>query len=429
LSSAGDPAAPSARPSPFRLLRPVAAAACGYALAALVWLTFGDTLPGGRWFAVHLFTLGILSNLVVALTEHFTRLLLHSRARDRRLHRFVLLNAGALLLLGFPPRLRFPLAAGGILVAATVAWLAVDLHRMRRAAGPDARFSFVVRAYEHACGMFLVGATLGTLLGVQVLTGPWYGAGRLAHLHANVLGWGGLSLLATVVFFGPTMMRTRMRQGADGRAARALLVAAGGLAVAVGALLLTGATPGGTWPRLLAGAGLAVYAAAATVVCWEVLRTGRTARHSAHAWLIQAACAWFVAVTWFDAFAVASGRLRLLDALGAVLIVAVLGQAILAALNYLTPMVWAADGPGRAAARARLEAFAPTRVALLNGGIACVLVMGLAGRGAGATGAAVARTGWALVAVTVLAQVALIVRGAWALLGRSGTARQEPRER
>jgi hypothetical protein len=395
--------------SPFRLLRPVALAAGGYALAALVWLTFGDTLPGGRWFAVHLFTLGILTNLVVALSEHFARTLLNAEPSGSRMPRFVLLNAGALMLLGFPPSLRYPLAAGATMLAVAVAWLAVDLDRMRRAARQP-RFRFVVRTYEHACLAFLIGATLGALLGLGLLPGAWYGAGRLAHLHVNILGWGGLTLLATVVFFGPTMMRTQMLPGADRHGDRALLAAVAGLAVAVTGLLLTGVGVQVLWPRLVAAVGLAGFAAAATVVCVTVLRAGRKARSSVHAWMIQAACAWFLLVTWADALAVGSGRLRLLDALGAVLIVAVLGQAIIATLNYLAPMMWAEGAKERGAARERLEQLGLVRVAILNLGALAVLVAGLAGPSAGAGGAAVARSGWTLVALVVLGQLALAAR-------------------
>ena len=39
-------------PGPFARLRPVAVAALGYAVAAVVWVGAGEQLPGGRWFAV-----------------------------------------------------------------------------------------------------------------------------------------------------------------------------------------------------------------------------------------------------------------------------------------------------------------------------------------------------------------------------------------
>jgi hypothetical protein len=405
VTSAAGASGQAAR-SPFRLLRPVAVAAGAYAAAALVWLAFGDTLPGGRWFAVHLFTLGILTNLVVALSQHFAVTLLNVPPSRSRTPRFVVLNVGALALLGFPPSLRYPFAAGATLLVIAVAWLGVDLHRMRRAASTP-RFRFVVRSYEHACLAFLAGATIGALLGLGFLPKAWYGAGRLAHLHVNILGWGGLTLLATLVFFAPAMMRTRMRPNADRNAARALLVGGSGLALAVAGLLLTGLGADVWWPRLVAAAGLAMFAGAATVVCVDVLRAGRNARGSVHGRMIQASCTWFLAVVWADVLAVGAWRLRLLDALGAVLIVAVLGQAIIATLNYLAPMMWAEGARERGGARERLERLGWLRVALLNGGVLAIGVAGFAGRGAGTWGAAAARSGWVLVGLAVAGQLVL----------------------
>ncbi len=69
-------------------------------------------------------------------------------------------------------------------------------------------------------------------------------AGRVAHLHANVLGWGVLTLLATVVFFGPTILRRQIEPGADERAARRLRHGATGVTVAVLALVATGSAAG-----------------------------------------------------------------------------------------------------------------------------------------------------------------------------------------
>ncbi|MEX0657569.1 MAG: hypothetical protein WD080_00380, partial [Egibacteraceae bacterium] len=379
--------------------------------AAIVWVGVGDALPGGRWAAVHLFTLGVVSNLVVALTHHFAQTVLHTPARSARHGRFLLLNAGVVLLVaGLPTGLTGVFLAGAVALTAAVCWLYVDLRRARRQA-LAARFAFVVRGYERACGAFLHGALLGGLLGAGVLSGAWYGAGRIAHLHVNVLGWGGLTLLATVVFFGPTVMRTRIEEGADDAAVPALRHAATGLTVATVALLLTGVGGAGALAaQLLAAGGLAVYAAGATVVCLGVLRAGKRSHPSAHARLLQAACGWLVLAVWADVLVVATGQLSMLDALGVLLLLGVLGQAILGALGYLAPMVRGTDPASRTAIRRRLETFGRLRPLALNLGVALIVVAAMLGASAGMLGAVAARSGWLLVVAVVGSQAVLTAR-------------------
>ena len=408
-----DPAhAEPPRRSPFGFLRPAVSVAGVYGLATIVWLALGDALPGGRWLAVHLFTLGVVTNLIVALTRHFAQTLMHAPAGEASPWRLVLLNAGVLGVAFGWPGMPALLAAGSIAVVVAIAWLYVDLRRMRKRS-LSGRFAFVVRGYERACGAFFHGATLGALLGVGVIGGAWYGALRTAHLHVNVLGWAGLTLLATVVFFGPTMLRTRMVAGADASAAKALRHGTTGLTVATAALVLTGFGGGpGTGFRLLAAAGLAVYAVAATSICVHVLRAGRGSARFPQGLMIQAACAWFVVLIWADVAVVATGQLRLLDALGAGVLVAVLAQAILAALNYLAPMVWAAGPAQRSAARTRLDRLPWPRAAVLNLGALLVVAAVVSRPAAGDVATYLARSGWALVAVAALIQLALLAREA-----------------
>jgi hypothetical protein len=400
------------RRAPFAHLRPAFLAAAAYAVALIVWLGFGDGLPGGRWFAVHLFTVGILTNLVVALTAHFAQTVLHAPGEAVRPARFAVLNAGALLLLAGRAGVgTAAFALGGTLLTGAVTWLYADLRRLRKQA-LTARFAYVVRTYERACGAFAHGATLGVLLGVGWLSGAWYGAARLAHLHVTVLGWGGLTLLATVLFFGPTVMRVRMHPGAEDAAVPALRRAATALTAAAFALLLTGL--GGAWGtglRLLAAVALAVYAFAATGICRHVLLAGAEAKPSVHAWMVRAACGWFITVAWADVVVVAFGRPRLLDGLGILLLVGVLGQAILAAAGHLAPMLVPGGPEARGAARARLDRAPRTRVLALNVGVVLVVVAALVGPGAGPAGAAAILGGWVLVAASLVAHLALTAVG------------------
>jgi hypothetical protein len=345
-----------ARRAPFQPLAPAVMAALMYGVVALLWLAVGQQFNMSRWLALHLFTLGVLSNLVMAMADHFARTLLHSEVGHGPRSRLVLLNVGVLLvLIGLPTGQPVSVGAGATLASASVTWLYVDLRRQRRAS-LTGRFAFVVRGYERACGAFIHGALLGLLMGTGVFGGQWYGAARLAHLHVNLLGWGGLTLLATIVFFGPTMLRRRIEPGAEEVAARALQWASVGLSVAMLALLLTGAgSPLAVWARVVAGAGLVTYATAATSIWLPVVRVALHASDSFERRVLPLAAGWFMLVTWGDAVVVLAGAWRFLDALGAALLLGGLLQAILVALVYLGPMLRGRSPQHRATVRERSQ--------------------------------------------------------------------------
>lgn len=393
---------------PFRRLRGVALVAAVYAVAAVVWVAAGAWLPGGRWLAIHLFTLGMLTNVVLGLTDHFARTLTHQDG-GAPWWQPVVVNAGVLAVLwGIPAGERWSVAVGATVVAAVVFLAYLRLRGLRRAALAP-RFGWVVRMYERAHGAFLHGAVLGGLVGTGVLSGTWYLAGRTAHFHVMLLGWGGLTLLATMVFFGPTVARIRIESGADARAARALRWGATGLTLAVLAILATGI--GGvaaTVLRLAAAAGLGFYAWAAGVVCLPVLRAVWRAKPSAGRWSVLAAAAWFLLVAWGDVAAVAIGAGRPLDALGVAFLVGVLAQAILGALAYLAPMFRDRDG-SREGLRDRLETLGGPRAAAWNVGVALAALAALVGPSEAGTW--LARTGWALVIAAAVAQFLLTAVG------------------
>jgi hypothetical protein len=385
--------------SPFGDATPSIGAALVFALATLVWLVVGDHLPGGRWLAVHLFTLGVLTNLVLTFSEHFTHAV--TRTPGQRAWWWPLVtNTGiVLVVLGRPLESRGALAVGATIVATAVFAAYRRLRRMRKQA-IGARFGWIVRSYERAHGAFLHGAILGVVLGVGWAPGSWYGGARLAHLHANILGWGGLTLLATLVFFGPTMARTRIEPGADDRAARAVRFGATGLTVALFGLLLTGmGGVGGLVSRLVAAAGLGILAWAATVVCLPVGRAVFSAKRTAPRWTVVAVCAWFPILVTLDALVVAVGAWRWLDALGLAALVGLLAQAILGTLTYLAPMLRGRTTGDRELVRRRLEIASTSRVVVFQLGVVVLLIAGTVGTGP-LPGAAL---GWSLVAGAVAA--------------------------
>jgi hypothetical protein len=382
--------------SPFGDAAPSIGAALVFAVATLVWLAVGDQLPGGRWLAVHLFTLGVLTNLVLTFSEHFTHAVTRTPGERARWWPIVTNLGIVLVVVGRPLENRWALALGATVVSVVVFAAYRRLRGMRKQA-LGARFGWIVRAYERAHGAFLHGAVLGVVLGVGWASGAWYGGFRLAHLHANILGWGGITLLATLVFFGPTMARTRIEPGADDRAARALRIGATGLTVALVGLLLTGVGgTGGTAARWLAAVGLGVFAWSATVVCLPVGRAAYRAKPTAPRWTIVAICAWFPLLVAVDALVVGVGAWRWLDAVGLAALVGLLAQAILATLTYLAPMLRGRTTAQRELVRRRLEVGATPRVLAFQLGVLLLLASAV---GTGVFPAAL--IGWALVGVTI----------------------------
>jgi hypothetical protein len=342
--------------------------------AAGVWVVAGDALPGGRVLAVHLLTLGALTTLILTFSEHFTRTLTRAPGDRHVAWPIVTTLSIVLLLVGLATRILPVLAVGStatLLVVGAALW---RLRRLRRRA-VGARFVWVVRSYEQAHVLFLVAGVLGATLGLGLVTGPWFAAVRLAHLHANILGWAGLTLLATLVFFGPTMVRTRIEPGADADAAR--LLPAGALALGLAVLLLGASGLGGPWgvvSRVAAAGALAVVATTATAVLLPVLRAGLHAAPSAPRPAVLATCVWFIAVLWADVALVTAGAWSHLDALGLAALLGVLGQAVLATLTYLAPMLRGRSSTAREVIRTRLDTGATTRTFVANLGVLLAVV-------------------------------------------------------
>jgi len=383
--------------SPFGATARSITAALVHGAVAITWLAFGMDWAPGRWVPVHLFTLGVLTNLVLVFSEHFGRTLTRSDDQRIRWQPYVV-NAGVVMVVaGLPLGLTWLVAVGATVVTAVVLVSYWRLRTMRRSS-VGARFVWIVRAYERAHGAFVHGAILGLLLGLGVVQGAWYASARVAHLHINVLGWGGLTLLATLVFFGPTLTRTRIVKGADDRAAQALRRGATGLTVAVLLLLATGV--GGEAAvvvRVLAAAAMAVFAWAATVACIPVGQAARGANPSATRWPVIALSTWFPVVAWADVVVIATGSWRFLG---------VLVQTIATVLTYLAPMLRSRTFAGRDLVLARFEAGASTRTIAFNLGVAAVVAAALVGPGAGVAGAMATRVGWVLV-IAALAHLAV----------------------
>lgn len=396
-----------ARGGPFATQAPALVIAAVALVTSQVWLVAGDVLPGGRWLAVHLVTLGVLSPVVLVFSQHFSATLTHADGEAPKWHAPAFAVAALGVLVALPSGTTWLL---GLSATAATGMVLASWWRMRRArrAAVGARFDWVVRGYERAHGAFVHGAILGALLGAFVLPGAWHASARLAHLHVMLLGWTGLTLLSTLVFFGPTMLRTRIVDGADRFAFRWLGHGATALTVGVFALLLTALEgTAGTTARLVAATALALLAGIATRVLWDVLQAALAAKPTAVQGPLLGLLGWLVLALWADVAVVATGAWGLLALVGLVALAGVFVPAVLSTVTYLAPLLRARTTPGRDAVRSSLERHAAGRAVVFHGGVLSMLAAGVLAH-AGADGVVLLRAGWVL---TVAAALHLAVAG------------------
>ncbi|MEV0178298.1 multicopper oxidase domain-containing protein [Streptomyces sp. NPDC050625] len=332
-------------------------------------------LPHAFWLLVHVLLLGAVTNAIVIWSGHFAASVLRLPEANRGAPaalRLVCLNAGAVGVIGGMLFDRwYVVLAGACLAAAAVTAHAVWLVRLMRRALPG-RFSMTVRYYVAASALLPVGAALGVVMARGDLAGDLPERLRVAHETINLLGWVGLTVAGTLITLWPTMLRTRVVDGAEraGRAALPVLLA--GLGAAVAGTLLG--------PPPLAAPGVVGYAAGLVVAGRPWLREARAkAPRSFAAWSVAAGCGWLA-----GSLTVLSGILvsttswitvgERVSLLTAPLAAGWIAQVLLGALSFLVPVVL---GGGPAAVRAAtlsLERAWPARLAVTNAALLlCVL--------------------------------------------------------
>ena len=341
-------------------------------LPALLWLMavgvaalVHPVLPAPRWLMLHMLLLGALSHSVLVWSRFFTAALLRTRATDDRAQsvRLAMHNAGALTVIAGVLTSSWPVTLlGATSVAAAAAWHGVALWRWWDGALPG-RYGGTVRYYIVSSGFLPVGAGLGVWLATG-LADPWHTRALLAHVTVNVLGWVGLTVAGTVVTLWPTMLRTRIPEGAETAAARALPVLAGAVLVTAG-----GALAGA---HVVVAVGLLTYVGGLAVIGRSLAGTLRHKQPvSFPAWSVLAGLAWLVA----GLLALVVGLLRAstwaevgrsLSWLTPYLAAGFAAQVLLGALSHLIPVALGGGaGPVRSA-NAVLDRAAPVRLTATN---------------------------------------------------------------
>jgi nitrite reductase (NO-forming) len=343
-------------------------------LAAIVAVGFAHpVLPQWRWLAIHLLLLGAVSNAIVIWSAHFTAALLRSPAPARRRGealRLAALNTGALAVVaGGAAGAAWVGVVGAVLVFGAICAHLAWLIRRLRAALPG-RFAVTVHYYLAAAVALLAGIPVGAWM--LVVDDASRARLVLFHAHVNLLGWVTLTVLGTVLTLWPTILRTRIADGAVIAARTALPVAIAGLVLlAIGVLAW--------WPVLAVG-GLALFAVAAVLVIRPAAQAGRHRPPASFAaWSIAAAAGWLLVALAVDAasLATAAGPDQAAEEFDVVLVPLLAGfaaQTLLGALTYLLPVVLG-GGPAQVrAATERLERHGPQRVVTANAALALFLL-------------------------------------------------------
>lgn len=345
-------------------------------LAALLGITlFRRYIPESPWLMVHLLLLGAVTNAIFVWSSHFADALLRRRAtpgsRRWQAGRMVALNVGVLAVVaGMVTSAWILTLIGSVVVGAAAAAHGITLALQARAALAS-RFGATVLYYIYASLALPIGAGLGAALARDPVE-PWHGRLVVAHMTLNLLGWIGLTVMGTLVTLWPTMLRTRIADGAERVARQALPILVGSLVVAA-----AGALCG---LQALAAAGVAAYLGG---VLWAVRPLAQVARAkapSAYAtWSVMAAVIWLMAsLLGMVTVLVFSPTWHLVtDSLGLLVIPLAAGfaaQILLGAMSFLVPVVLGGGPTILRGTQARMDAGSALRAVLINAGLlVCVL--------------------------------------------------------
>lgn len=332
-------------------------------------------LPHASWLLVHTLLLGAVTNAVVIWSGHFAASVLRLPEANRGAPaalRLAFLNAGAVGVMGGMFTGRFPVVlAGAALVAGAVIAHAGWLVRLLRRALPG-RFTMTVRYYIAAAALLPVGAGLGVVMARGNLAGDLSDRLLIAHEMVNLLGWVGLTVAGTLITLWPTMLRTRVADGAERAGRTALPVLLAGLGAAVAAALLG--------PPPLAAPGVLAYAAGLVVAGLPWVREARAkAPHSFAAWSVAAGGLWLAGSLLGLAGILLSTTswttvAERTSSLTAPLAAGWIAQVLLGALSFLVPVVLGGGPVAVRAATAALERAWPARLTITNAALLlCVL--------------------------------------------------------
>lgn len=345
-------------------------------LASLVAISAANRyVPETHWLLVHLLLLGAVTNAIFVWSSHFADALLRRRAtvgsRRWQVVKIAALNVGVLTVVaGMVSGVWILTLVGSVVVGAAAAAHGITLALQVRTALAS-RFGATVRYYICASLTLPIGAGLGAALARDPVE-PWHGRLVIAHIALNLLGWIGLTVMGTLVTLWPTMLRTRIAEGAERVARQALPVLVGSVVVTV-----TGAFVG---LQVLTAVGVAAYVGGVLWAAAPLARVARAKTPSAYAtWSVMAAVIWLVgSLLGLVAVLLSSPTWALVtDRLGLLVTPLAAGfaaQVVLGAMTFLVPVVLGGGPAIVRGAQSRLERGNAVRALLINVGLVVSLL-------------------------------------------------------
>ncbi|MET4004590.1 nitrite reductase (NO-forming) [Arthrobacter sp. UYCu511] len=342
-------------------------------VALVVVVLFHRNIPVSSWLMVHLLLLGAVTNSILVWSWHFAQALLRGPTPNNRamVARLVALNISiVVVVVSMVANIWLLTLLGSIGVGLAVAWHALVLGIRAHKALPS-RFGPTVWYYVAGCLLLPVGAGVGAALAAG-LTGEAHVRLLLVHMSVNILGFVGLAVLGTLMTLLPTMLRTRVADGAEAVARRGVVpLLAGVLLTAAGA---------GAGVLFLCSVGLLVYLGGVAYILWPLAKVVRAKPPTTFAPLSAiAALLWLlVGLIWLVALTFTSSGWESLhhgiDAVVPVLAAGFVAQVLGSALTYLMPVVL---GGGPAALKRRTAVLNQAgwfRVALTNAALVVSLL-------------------------------------------------------
>src|SRR5674476_326524 len=345
-------------------------------LAAVLAITLVRRyVPESPWLLVHLLLLGAVTNAIFVWSSHFADALLRRRAtpgsRRWQAARMLALNVGVLTVVaGMVTSAWILTLAGSVVVGTAAAAHGITLALQARSALAS-RFGATVRYYIYASLALPIGAGLGAVLARDPVE-PGHGRLVVAHITLNLLGWIGLTVMGTLVTLWPTMLRTRIAEGAERVARQALPILVGSVVVTVGGALVG--------LQALAAVGAATYLGGVLWAVRPLAQVTLAKAPSAYAtWSVMAAMLWLIgSLLGLVTVLVTSPTWALVtDRLGLLIIPLAAGfaaQVLLGALSYLAPVVLGGGPTIVRGTQERLDRAHVPRAVLINVGlVVCIL--------------------------------------------------------